>query len=269
MKHVYKSIAILEEARQAEMTADVAKVSETIEGGWMCFSEKGSWTNQAVGLGLSAPITSKSIDRLIAFYKSRGVEPKIELASFADQTLVDALAAKGFLVREFENVMVCDTDIDIDTSGQPEGLSIDIVDIDNRREVETFIKVSTSGFRPTGAPVPEALWNASHQLLSLPRCFSFLARINGIAVSGSSIDIGGKVGCLMGTSVLPDWRRRGIQSALIAHRLQFAAAKGLDLVTIHSHPGIPTERNATRLGFKLAYVKAIMVRPGKGLTPSP
>jgi GNAT superfamily N-acetyltransferase len=93
--------------------------------------------------------------------------------------------------------------------------------------------------------------------------------MEGKVVGGSSIDIGNNIASLMGTSVLPSWRRRGIQTALIRHRLHFAAAKGVDLVTIHSHPGIPTERNATRLGFKLAYVKAIMVRPGEGLTPSP
>lgn len=34
-------------------------------------------------------------------------------------------------------------------------------------------------------------------------------------------------------------------------------------------PGIATERNAVRLGFFLAYCKAIMFLPGEGLEPAP
>lgn len=33
-------------------------------------------------------------------------------------------------------------------------------------------------------------------------------------------------------------------------------------------PGIPTERNALRLGFHVAYTKAILVQPGEGLARS-
>ena len=74
---------------------------------------------------------------------------------------------------------------------------------------------------------------------------------------------------LFGASVLPAFRRRGIQQALISARLQTALSLGADLASITSHPGIPTERNAARLGFQLAYVRAVMVKRGPELVPSP
>jgi GNAT superfamily N-acetyltransferase len=65
--------------------------------------------------------------------------------------------------------------------------------------------------------------------------------------------------------VLPEFRRRGIQQALIAARLNYAAARGARLATIGSKPGAGTERNVRRMGFATAYTKPVMVRPGPGL----
>ena len=39
---------------------------------------------------------------------------------------------------------------------------------------------------------------------------------------------------------------------------------GDDLVFVHSEPGLATERNALRLGFRLAYTKVTMTRPATG-----
>jgi GNAT superfamily N-acetyltransferase len=74
---------------------------------------------------------------------------------------------------------------------------------------------------------------------------------------------------LLGTSVLPRFRRRGIQQALMAVRLERALELGSDLSDITSRPGIPTERNAGRLGFQLAFVRPVLVRRAPGLVPSP
>ena len=85
--------------------------------------------------------------------------------------------------------------------------------------------------------------------------------------AGSSYRAG--VMSLFGTSVLPAFRRRGIQQALIAARLGRALSLRADLASITSHPGIPTERNAARLGFQLAFVRSVLVKRGPGLVPSP
>ena len=60
-----------------------------------------------------------------------------------------------------------------------------------------------------------------------------------------------------------------MQQALIVARLECTRARGCTLATIVSHPGIPTERNSVRLGFRMAYTRAVLVRPGDGLVPSP
>lgn len=75
-----------------------------------------------------------------------------------------------------------------------------------------------------------------------------------------------EVCALFGLSLLPEFRRRGIQQALIAARLNSASVRGARLATIGSKPGAETERNVRRMGFATAYTKPVMVRPGPGLS---
>ncbi len=101
-------VARLEERRKAVAVSEIALEAEPIMGGWMCYSAPGGWENQALGLGLDGPVTGADADRLVAYYVSRGVEPKVELCPFADESLTRELSARGFTVREFDNVLFLD-----------------------------------------------------------------------------------------------------------------------------------------------------------------
>ncbi|MDC0716381.1 GNAT family N-acetyltransferase [Nannocystis bainbridge] len=267
-----RDIAVLEERRQAECTVAAALVSEPVAGGFMSVSGPGSWTNQACGLGLAGPVAEAEVDRLVEFYASRGIEPKLEVCAFADETLLAALAARGFVLREFEAVLarpLTAGEAFAPALGWPAGITFARVDRKDRAQVEAFVEASTCGFRPEGAPVPEALADASRRMIAEARTECFLALDGAAAVGGGSLDVGEGVAALLGTSVRASHRGRGIQQALIALRLQAAQARGCAVVCIHSRPGIPTERNAARMGFALVYHKVALVRPGPGLEPSP
>ena len=96
-----------------------------------------------------------------------------------------------------------------------------------------------------------------------------VAYVDGEIAGAAGSSYRGGVMSLFGTSVLPRFRRRGIQQALIIARLGRGLSLHADLASITSHPGIPTERNAARLGFQFAYARAVMVKRGPGLVPSP
>ena len=81
-------IALLEERRQARMLAAVTPVVEPFAGGVMGFHEPGSWQNQACGVGLDGLVEDAEIDAMVEFYRSRGVEPRLELSPFADESLI-------------------------------------------------------------------------------------------------------------------------------------------------------------------------------------
>jgi GNAT superfamily N-acetyltransferase len=267
-------IARLEEARQAIGVAEVSVESEAIAGGTMCFGGKGSWTNQGQGLGLEGEVSDAELDRFVDYYLSRGVEPKLELCPFADRTLIEGIEKRGFTLLEFENVLIREIATDEQLDDQmphpwPEGLEIVQVDPDDDERVETFVLASNSGFFPEGETIPELLRETSKRCVAHPRSSAFLALVDGQPVGGGAMEVTPAISSLFGASVLPEYRRRGIQAALILRRLKHAQDHGSPLVAIHSNPGIATERNATRLGFVVAYTKAIMRMSGPGLESSP
>ena len=270
-------IARLEDHRQARAVAEIARESEPIMGGHMCRDAPGSWCNQASAIGLSGPVTSAEVDRLIDYYVSAGIEPRVELCPFADESLVHELRDHGFTLRQFENVLYLPLQepaaLDHLPQTFPEGVTIEVVNRDDEDQVETFVRASSAGFFPEGEPIPEHFYDSMRRVVHHPRSMSYLALLEGQPVGGGGAevaDIDGRLtACLFGVSVLPHARRRGIQQALIATRVRDAKDRDARIACIGSKPGIPTERNAARLGFRVAYTKAVLALAGDGLTPSP
>ncbi len=268
-----REIAILEESRQAFATAEISDESEAIAGGWMAYAGAGSWANQACGLGLQGPVSDADLDRLVQFYVDRSVEPRIEVCPFVDESLITGLVSRGFQLCEFENVLsreLNETD-DLRAShpfGWPDDLDILHIDPTDHSKVESFIEVSTRGFRAEGSPVSDVLAATTTRTVKHPRSDSFLARMRNENAGGGGMECSERIACLFGTSVDLKFRRQGIQLALMIRRLERAIECGCELAFIHSQPGIPTERNAMRLGFTLAYTKVVMAMPRSGLVAS-
>lgn len=265
-------IAQLEERRQADLLAAVAPLVRPFAGGVMGFHEPGSWQNQASGAGLAGPVSDDEIDAMVDFYVSRGVEPRVELSPFADASLIAGLGARGFVVREFEHVLARELPLDEDLDaclpfGRPAGLELAIVDKSDAAAIERAVEATLRGFYPD-TELPKPMVDACRSTLLLDSTLTFVARIDGELAAAGSLSRGARVASLMGVSTQTAFRRRGIQQALIVARLAAARERGCVLTTIGSRPGTSTERNAIRLGFRVAYTKVIVVRPGEGLAVS-
>jgi len=74
-----------------------------------------------------------------------------------------------------------------------------------------------------------------------------------VPVATGALHVSGPVAWVGAASTVPDHRRRGAQSALLAHRLQLAAASGATRVVSKVDPGTGSERNLLRAGFERAY----------------
>lgn len=263
-------VARLEEGRQAQGLAEVAAESRRIAGGTMARDVPGTWFNYAVGLGLHGPVSDAEVGQLIEFYTERGIEPRVEVCPFADDSLIERLAAAGFVTRLFEMTFYCELDRSIaavPVHQPPAELSIRAVDKANDAEVLEFVTVTTSGFMPGVSPIPQQFLDPGIKSVKHPKSVAAAAWFDGRMIGGGAIFRSVAAAHLAGLSVLPEYRRRGIQQALIAWRLNEAARLGCRIATVGSRPGHGTERNVRRKGFALAYSKVHMVRPGTGLTP--
>lgn len=263
-------IARLEEGRQARGLAEVAETHVPLGGGTLGRGFPGSWHNNAVGLGLTGPVSAAEVEQLIDFYASAGCEPRVEVCPFADPTLTQELGRAGFRLSDWEMVFFLELDPARPARSvypAPPGLKLDFTDPTDESAVMEFAKVSSSGFAPPGQEFPPEFLALAGNVVRHPRCKGAIAVLEGRVVGAGGMDISPPVASLFGLSVLPEHRRQGIQQALIAHRLNYAASKGARLATIGGRPGQATERNVRRMGFQLAYTKVVMTRPGPGLVP--
>ncbi|MBI4951463.1 MAG: GNAT family N-acetyltransferase [Myxococcales bacterium] len=262
------ALAELVERHQAEALRDLPFERLRVADGWAVCSGAGSHVNKAAGLGFAGPVGAADLDALVAFFETRGVEPKVELSSFAEPALLRALADRGLVLEGLETVLVRAVE-PVPAPPTPRDVTLVHVSPTDEAALREAVTTSAQGFVPEGGEVAAELLDFALAVARLPVADTFVARADGRAVgAGSAVTSGGVTG-LFGTSVAPGYRRRGIQQALIAARLACARARGSRLAYIVSLPGIATERNAARLGFALAYARVVLVKRGPGLAPSP
>ena len=280
-----ETIVRLEEDRLRCSIADVTDHAEPWAGGILSAGPPGTWLNAAIGAGVDpvpdgAASDEDEVERLISFHERRGVEPRIELAPQTRASLLDAVAARGFVLRRFLHLFA--RDLMKRPLGshrtEPDGISIAPVSAENEEATRSWATLSARNFAPARAP-GEADIEIGRRIVRHPRCIALGAWAEGELVGGAAFEIGpgpdeselaarhGRIAALFGAAVEPDFRRRGIQKSLIEHRLRLAAERGIRFATVSSHPDIATERTARRCGFELVCTKAVLVRPGPGLIP--
>jgi ribosomal protein S18 acetylase RimI-like enzyme len=106
----------------------------------------------------------------------------------------------------------------------------------------------------------EILENAEHDTFGLVQ--RYLATLDGVPAGGGSMRITDGIAQLTGAGTAPAFRRRGIQSALLAARLADATTAGCDVAVITVQPGSRSQQNAQRRGFDLLYTRAVLVKQG-------
>jgi GNAT superfamily N-acetyltransferase len=260
------------ELLQAEAMLELAIASARIGDAWLSFGGLGSFVNKAVGLGLSEAPRAEHLDAIDQFFASRGTEPKVELTAFADDALLRTLADRGYVLAHLENVLARALD-EQDTEPPSARVSaeaprIERVDVNDDAAVRAYVAVAWSGFLAEGAEVPAEHLGPSIAAARAPGADAFVARVGETVAGAAGCQTRGGITTLFGASVRPEFRRRGIQQALIRARLASGRSHGANLAIIVSKPGIPTERNAARLGFRMGYVRLVLVRRAQGLQPS-
>jgi len=266
-------IARVVERKQAIAAAELARESRPLAEGWLAFAGRGAYVNKACGFGLERPLTEAEMDELVAFFTTRGAEPRVELSPFVSPSLLEGLARRGFVLLRFANVLVRklpenDTPRAMLPLGWPEGVTVERVDPQDDAAVREYVELAESGFLQDGEPLPPEFLEIGIKAVRRPVQDAFVARLGREAIGAGGCESSRGSTALFGTSVKPAWRGRGVQQALIAARLERGRERGSQLAYIISGPGIPTERNAARLGFEMAYSRVTLVKHGEGLTPS-
>jgi GNAT superfamily N-acetyltransferase len=203
--------------------------------------------NQA--LGLVDPVTEPELAAVEAFL---GAPVVLELSPGADPALWPLLARRGYRLQVFQQLW---------TQPLPGELPADpgpTVRVATVEEAGLYSKVVSGGFLGLDDwPDLEPPFSVG---LEIPDAWGFLAFVEGEPAGGGMLGLVDGVALLSGDGVLPRFRNRGLQKALVRARLRWAADRGCDLACASTLPGTPSQRAYEACGFRAAYPKVEMVR---------
>lgn len=240
----------------AEAPAQNGKERIVVGGGIAVFAGVNSPVTQAEGLGLNGPVSDEELERLEGFFQSRGSAVFIEVCPMADAAFIETLGKRGYRVVEFSNVLIREIVPEGEYASAPRGIEI-------RKpgpgEERLFAETMARGFADY-FEVTEQLIATTQSFFSGTAVRPYIVIVEGKAVGGGTLTLRNGVAGLLGSSTLPEYRRRGIQSALIGVRLEDARAAGCDLAMSMTLPGSGSQRNLERQGFRVVYTRTKFVR---------
>ena len=225
---------------------------ERIGDSWAIFHQVDSPVSQAIGLGMDGGITPAELDRLEAFYHARGSAAVIDLCTIADPGLLAMISERGYTIREISNVVVRRLDRAEQFAETP-SITIEPVAAD---QFPSWMRMAVEGFAST-PDVPE---DAAMLGSANPWPEAFFGLWDGSRAATAAMDIDAGLATLIGDATLIHARGRGLQRALIRHRLRRAAELGCDLATASVQPGSVSHRNYERAGFELLYARVMVSR---------
>ncbi|MBH0775521.1 GNAT family N-acetyltransferase [Nocardia bovistercoris] len=241
-------------------------ISLPIGGGSAVWAGPGSPLNKVVATGLGADWDEGELVAVEKAFAERNSPVQFEVSTAADPAVVNHLSNRGYVTIGFENVLGIPLTQARTTAPAVDGIAIEPV---APEDFDTWVQVVVDGFA-----TPDTQGVASHE--EFPREVveraerdigatsgfrAVLARSGAGPVGGAGLRLTEGIAQLCGAATLPHHRRRGVQAALLATRLDTARNAGCDLAVVTTLPGSRSQHNVQRLGFQLLYARAILVRP--------
>lgn len=220
-------------------------------GGYALYVGRLSPLTHAVGLGLNGPVREAELERMEAFFRSRGAVVTIDLCPLANPMLLEFLSLRGYRLAEFNNVLVKPL-----AAGDPAPVAG--VRPAEPEESELWAVTAGRGFFED-KPLTEEELDVGRNIFRMASSTCYLACLeDGTPRASAALATYDGLAMLFADGTLPSARRQGAQTALIRARLQDAARRGCDLATASTLPGSISQRNYERCGFQVVYTRAIL-----------
>jgi GNAT superfamily N-acetyltransferase len=237
----------------------------SVRGGIAAFVEAESPINKVAGLGFDGVPTDEEMAVLERTYAERGAPVVVELSSFADPCVGRLLTRRGYELIGYENVSGKTLEQPVAGMERDDALTIARV---GPAEAAAWLDAVTTGFlNPDsydGLPshesyAREAIERATSDMASADGFERYVAYRHGVLAGGASFRSFEGVAQLCGSATLPGHRRKGVQTALLSHRLSEAVKRGCDVAVVTTQPGSKSQQNVQRSGFAVLYVRAILM----------
>lgn len=239
------------EAR-AQQSAQSGATWIEVAGAHAMFDGAESPLTQSFGLGMGGEVTSDDFEKLESFFRERNAPVLLEVSPLASMDLLAHLTHRNYRPIEYTNVMCrrIGPNTALPRRQNPEVRVRSI----GPTETENWAHCSARGWSDN-PEFYEMILGYGRTFATTQGATGMLAEIESKPVATGVVFIAEKVALLAGASTIPEARRQGAQSALLESRLSYAVEQGCDLAMMGALPGSPSQRNAQRNGFQIAYTR--------------
>ena len=248
----------LEYARVFQKTRpEIGAAVEEICGGHMVFAGLGSPIGRATGAGLDRPFTAEDLERIEQFYAAHKAPSQVDLCPMHGPDVFELFKERGYAIAELNNVLYRQLNVGEKFPPAPAGCEVRRSPIEEAQVTGAIVE---SAFFPDGAPEP--FRGLITPLYQMKRALAFVAIVEGKLVAcGTGLVIPEhKVFALCGAGTLAEFRGGGLQTALLRARLAAAVVSGCEYAVVVTQGGTTSQRNAERLGFRVAYSKVTVIK---------
>lgn len=224
-----------------------------VDGTFAMFDGPESPLTQTFGLGMATDASDEILDRVEAFFTEREATVMHEVSPLADPGHMALLGGRGYRPIEQSTVLFREIDHD-DPISSPENRVV-TTRIVSKEEAKMWAQISAKGWSSVDAGLATFVLEFGRVAAQCKGSFPYLAEIDGQPVGTGSLLIYDDVCITAGASTVPEFRNRGVQNALLADRLNFAADLGCRFAIMATAPGSQSQKNSQRNGFHIAYTR--------------
>ncbi len=236
---------------------ELGSAAEEICGGHMVFAGLGSPIGRATGVGLDQPFTKEVLDQIEQFYREKKAPAQVDLCPMHGPEVFEMCKERGYAIAELNNVLYRKLEPNEKFPDPPAGCELRRSFIEEAHLTGSIVE---NAFFPDGAP--EAFRGLIDPLYQMEGGLAFVATVQGEPVAcGTGLVIPEhNVFALCGAGTKTECRGRGLQTALLRARMAAAAVAGCEYAVVVTQGGTTSQRNAERLGFRVAYSKVTVIR---------
>lgn len=219
-------------------------------GADVVFDRVDSPATQTFGLGIFDELSAGALDVIEDFFFSRGAHADHEVSPFAGSAALSLLCARGYTPVEISSVM--HRAVEESAHAADQSIKVRAICPDEGR---LWAAISARGWTHEHPELLDFLEETAVLAAAREHSVCFLAEVEGQPGAAGTLCIHDGVALFGGSSTVPEWRKRGLQTALIHGRMRFAAEHGCDLAMMVAEVGSSSQRNAERRGFRIAYTR--------------
>jgi GNAT superfamily N-acetyltransferase len=219
-------------------------------GAYAVFDGVESPVTQTFGLGLFEDASAEALDRIEEFFRARGSPTFHEVSPFAGPGTLHRLCDRGYRPVEISTVLV--RPVAPPFPEIPEAIEVRAI---APHEAPLWSEITARGWSAEHPELRDFLLGLGAIMAAGDDTVCFLATIDGQPGAAGVLRFHGKTALFGGAATVPEMRRRGLQGALLGARMRWAHQRGCDIAMMVAATGSDSQRNAERMGFRIAYTR--------------